>query len=133
MLLADKISRKQYDHEYYLRNRDKFIAYNKKWAKDHPEELRARNRKYYHAQRDKILAAYGNKCTCCGETEKVFLDIDHVNGGGAAERRETNCTYRYLASIINRGFPKDYQLLCSNCNKAKRILGVCPHQSREVS
>lgn len=26
------------------------------------------------------------------------------------------------------GWPPGYQVLCHNCNVAKRILGTCPHQ-----
>ena len=76
-----------------------------------------------------VLAAYGNACQCCGETEQAFLTIDHVNNDGkqhrAAVRGGSNGVYRWLR---DRGYPKDgFQLLCRNCNWAKYTEGQCPH------
>lgn len=79
--------------------------------------------------RDEILSAYGNKCACCGERESIFLALDHVKNDGALHRRSLNgksqAVYR---DVKRRGFPKDaFQLLCHNCNWAKKLLGYCVH------
>jgi len=81
--------------------------------------------------RQKVFTHYGAKCACCGESEQSFLTIDHINGDGAAQRRNARLTagknyYRY---IIQQGFPDDLQLLCWNCNMSKHYLGQCPHQA----
>lgn len=69
---------------------------------------------------------YGGKCICCGETELVFLCIDHINGGGVAHRKEIGMKiHRWLRQ---KGYPAGYQVLCANCNLGKMILGICPHQ-----
>lgn len=53
----------------------------------------------------------------CGESKWPFLEFDHVNNDGATKRRELGpATARWL---IRNGFPKDIQILCSNCNFAK--------------
>ncbi len=80
--------------------------------------------------RSLILAHYGYQCQCCGEREEEFLELDHVDGGGTSERRRRGIKagdqfYRY---IRRAGFPKRFQVLCSNCNRAKGRLGVCPHK-----
>lgn len=87
--------------------------------------------------KDAVFAAYGGyRCACCGETEPLFLTIDHVNNDGAAWRRRNlwsstsagSQTYRWL---MNHGFPTGHQVLCMNCNWGKRMNhGVCPHQRR---
>ncbi len=78
------------------------------------------------AYKMQVIQGYGNQCACCGENNSAFLTIDHINGGGSAHRRTTGHFYRWL---IKNNFPKDnLQLLCMNCNWAKRFLGQCPHQ-----
>lgn len=93
------------------------------------------------AKRNRIkeatFAAYGGYvCACCGETEKKFLTLDHINNDGAAFRRAMYgnrnaaglVTYAWLA---RKGFPAGYQVLCMNCNHGKRMNnGVCPHKTR---
>lgn len=97
---------------YYQRNKGKFLAYARK-------------------VREEVLAAYGGRCACCGETTSEFLTIDHVNNDGAAHRREIGgyglSIYRWLR---REGFPQDgrFQILCHNCNQAKGLYGTCPHQ-----
>jgi hypothetical protein len=88
------------------------------------------------ALRDRILAHYGNKCACCGETTAEFLQVDHINNDGAEHRRTLGIklgkcrgagahTYRWL---VKNNFPPGFQLLCANCNCAKGFYGCCPHQ-----
>lgn len=117
-----------------------------RWRKSHPETWRAaygrwayKNRLEYEATRraairDEVFSAYGGyRCACCGEEEKKFLTIDHVNNDGAKHRKE-------LGTLIGRGgtafqswlrkneFPPGFQVLCYNCNCGKaRNGGICPH------
>lgn len=83
--------------------------------------------------KQQVMAAYGGKCACCGESDWRFLTLDHINNDGA-EHRQTlpgrgggSNIYHYLAA---RGFPNDppLQVLCWNCNTAKQYYGSCPHQ-----
>lgn len=68
-------------------------------------------------------------CVCCGETEKMFLSIDHINGGGQEDRKKRgNGTVMYQ-SLLRDGLPEGYQLLCMNCNHGRmRNNGICPHK-----
>lgn len=76
--------------------------------------------------RMEVLEKYGNKCNCCGEIEKEFLSIDHIDGGGSKHRREIkHSIYGWLKS---NKYPKGFQILCHNCNQAKGFYGICPHQ-----
>lgn len=96
----------------------------------------------YSELRDEVFAAYGGYvCACCGETEPLFLTLDHVGNNGNEHRRELageTKDYRSMTGIATyralkkAGFPAGYQVLCSNCNHGKhRNGGVCPHQLRK--
>lgn len=77
-----------------------------------------------------VLAAYGGKCVCCGETEEAFLCIDHVNDDGAQHRMEIGQSiYKW---IVQNGYPSIVQILCANCNMAKSRPGGCPHKVTAV-
>jgi hypothetical protein len=88
-------------------------------------------RKNHLLIRMKVLKYYGGdppKCACCGETEYKFLAIDHINGGGLKQRRETKT--HNLESWINKSkYPAGFQILCHNCNAAKGFYGECPHKT----
>jgi hypothetical protein len=83
--------------------------------------------------REEIIKSYGGCCECCGETEQMFLDVDHVAGDGATHRREVGHPGVYR-DIKRLGFPRDrFQLLCCNCNQGKRRNGgVCPHAAKQT-
>lgn len=79
-----------------------------------------------------VVAGYGGACACCGERTNKFLTVDHINGGGGKERRETKTAT--TAIIVYRKFqksglwPSEYRLLCYNCNCGTwRNGGTCPH------
>ncbi len=87
--------------------------------------------------RDKVRAfeAYGGiRCACCGETDFMFLSLDHISGDGNKQRaiihgsryQAGHHTFRWLR--LN-GYPAGYQVLCMNCNAGRyRNGGVCPHK-----
>jgi hypothetical protein len=110
---------------YQEKNKNRVAAWQKKGSA-----------KYRIKMRDAILQAYGNKCQCCGETEKDFLTLDHVGGWGARHRREEGWKARghsLYKRIIEADFPKDkFRLLCMNCNFAIRLGGTCPHESERL-
>lgn len=70
--------------------------------------------------RDYLFEILGRECACCGEKERIFLDIDHVFNDGWKNRRPVAYT-----QVLKD--PERYQILCRNCNWAK-YLGVCPHR-----
>ncbi len=135
---------REYMQEYRNNNRERLneyrISFRKRFiANLTPEEEKAfrlketnKSKRLYAARKDAVFMAYGGYiCACCGETEKTFLTIDHMNNDGAKMRKEgthnhTSKLYRWLK---DHGYPKDYQVLCMNCQVGKmRNNGICPHQ-----
>lgn len=123
-----------YNHSLFRSNYDRETANAKMraWRASHPDEARAEGKKWAKHTRDKqrikVYEAYGNVCKCCGESNYMFLTIDHVNNDGHIERKQYSQGGLY-SRIIQENFPERYQLLCWNCNTGKRRNnGVCPHQ-----
>jgi hypothetical protein len=78
---------------------------------------------------EQVIEHYGNKCVCCGETELLFLTIDHKNNDGAKKRKTQGQSYTFYRWIQKNGYPSDLQLLCRNCNWGKYVNdGICPHK-----
>lgn len=71
-------------------------------------ELQSKSSKEYNIRlKALIYKAYGNMCACCGETEEVFLGIDHINGDGAEHRKTVKPGVAFYRVIINEGYPKE--------------------------
>jgi hypothetical protein len=90
------------------------------------------SRKTQAKLRRTVIEHYGGKCSCCGEFEYKFLSIDHINGKGNQHRLEVggNKKSPILRWLIKNNFPKEFQILCHNCNMAKGCYGVCPHKEQ---
>jgi len=74
-------------------------------------------------------AAYGNRCKCCGETNELFLTLDHVNNDGHVDRKVGLGGLPMYRKARIAGYPDIYQLLCFNCNCGRaRNGGTCPHE-----
>ncbi|KKN70862.1 hypothetical protein LCGC14_0426450 [marine sediment metagenome] len=78
--------------------------------------------------REVVLKHYGGKCICCGENGPCFLAIDHIEGDGNTHRKAIgkygSGFYKWL---VDNDFPKEFQILCHNCNMGKRFNGgICP-------
>ena len=96
------------------------------------EYNRARSEAYRQAVYEIIIDQYGSKCTCCGELEKKFLTIDHMNNDGHLDKvgGYRRSAYSMKLKIIREGFPDKYELRCYNCNLGRAAnKGVCPHAS----
>lgn len=82
--------------------------------------------------RQMIYDHYGNVCACCGETEPLFLTIDHMNGRAGEPSHGRTHTLRGTTMLrqIIREWPDDIQILCFNCNSGReRNGGICPHKA----
>lgn len=107
-------------------HKEKIAVIRERWKHDNPEKLKSMVLKSFHKYRDSmrkgILQMLGNKCKNCGNSNKIVLQIDHVNGGGGKERliyggNSTNY-YKHILKELKSG-SKEYQLLCANCNIIK--------------
>ena len=118
---AFRLKAKARSKDYAERNREKLRL------KERSPEKRALNKGYRKALRLQIIAAYGGKCVCCGESQIEFLSIDHIEGRGtgADHRRRVGSTI--YSHIRREGFPDTYRLLCYNCNCSLGFNGYCPH------
>lgn len=87
-------------------------------------------RKYRKDDQNAAIEHYGGKCACCGESERAFLVIDHIDGDGNTHRRENKITGdNNIGRWLKRhGYPEGFQVLCANCNMAKEWPDGCPHQ-----
>ena len=86
--------------------------------------------------RGEVLAAYGGKCECCGESRHEFLGIDHILNDGSIERRKlgSGASNILYGKLKRAGFPKDrHRLLCHNCNLARGFYGHCPHEDEHAT
>jgi len=114
-----KEEKRALSRRYYLKNRDIRLSYGKKWR----EKLRL----------DVLIHYSGNppKCACCGESYIEFLTVDHINGGGVKHRKKVGITgtffYRWLKK---NSYPKEFRVLCYNCNCSIGHYGYCPHEKR---
>ena len=116
---------------YCEANWDKIYTKQLEWQRNNKDKVNTANRKARKKLRAEILEAYGSICSCCKESCETFLEVDHINGGGNQHRRELGGGAKFYAWLKSNGFPKNFRLLCSNCNKAIFKLGYCPHE-REV-
>lgn len=116
--------------QYYYDNKQQVLDYQTQWRAENPEKKLAQNARYRERNRDEIrvkgrqyhrrtrgsarerhqesrleaLAAYGNKCACCGEDNLGFMTIDHVFDDGAEHRREVGSGtkfYKWLKAQIH--------------------------------
>jgi len=83
------------------------------------------------AIKEETIKAYGGKCVCCGETDLLFLTLDHVYNDGSQHRKKLmalgNTFYLKMRTL---GYPKyGLQVLCWNCHYAKTYFGTCPHKA----
>lgn len=112
--------------------RERQKANNRKAYRENPdrrERAIQASRKCYQELRADLHKMYGGECECCGEKETLFLQLDHVNGGGNRHYKQTPSSnvYRQLVKLGERS--PDFRLLCANCNQGRyRNGGICPHK-----
>lgn len=109
-----------YKEIYYKRktdNYEKFREQRNRWAKTQ-----------YHKFRSLALEHYGKQCDCCNEIEKEFLGIDHINGGGTKHRKELKNKSNIYRWVCKNNYPKEFRILCHNCNLSLGFYGYCPHK-----
>jgi hypothetical protein len=117
--------------------RKKHAQYMKEYRKRNRKKVNLKQQENYDRVRVEVLKHYGGdppKCACCGEDNLVFLSIDHIKGNGSAHRRKIDPKKKmggngFVYWLKKNKFPKGYQILCYNCNFAKRQNAKCPHQT----
>lgn len=85
----------------------------------------------YHKVKQMVFDHYGSACECCGEKQNYFLTIDHINGDGSKHRKEVGALNIY-DWLRKKNFPSGFQVLCMNCNCAKRTGTSCPCKENRI-
>lgn len=110
--------------------------YNSLWYEKNHERALAYMQIYRETVKADVFRAYGGYiCNCCGETEPMFLAIDHMDNDGTAHRKKHNLVAgsQFYIWLRNNGYPKNFQVLCCNCNRGKFINGgICPHKEKHA-
>lgn len=109
----------------------------REWRKRNPEYSRQIQQRSYDKIRRECFEAYGGlRCKCCGESEILFLHLDHINGDGSKQRKlwesksgQTFGGTAFYYYLKKNNFPDlKLQVLCANCNLGKRTKKYCPHE-----
>jgi len=135
-LQAWYVKSKKHIREYYAsekgtKTREAARKRVKEWQKGPGKERHNENcmHNYYKNQNDVIMVYGGYKCACCGETEPLFLTIDHINNDGNKHRKEISSGDGLYKWLKKHNYPEGFQVLCMNCNHGKRRNGgICPHK-----
>jgi len=130
-----------------LKYKKRQSEYTKQWRKKNKEKFHATQKACYAKVRLEALTHYSKgtpKCACCGEDKLYFLSIDHIKGNGNTHRKQLGMRQggtiqsigqKHKVTMGGNGFvywlkkneyPKGYQVLCYNCNFAKRQNSKCP-------
>jgi 5-methylcytosine-specific restriction endonuclease McrA len=78
-----------------------------------------------------VSGEYVGTCAKCGSNNILEMEIDHIMGNGADERRKYPSYVEYYAHILDEVLngSKNYQLLCKKCHSEKTRL-ECAHGSK---
>jgi len=115
--------------------------YQKRYKIEHRERVGAIKKRAQDAVRLECLRRYSGlsvpECHCCKESMVQFLQLDHIDGDGAEQKhrllRETGANMfggTFFYWLRRNNFPEwvRLQVLCVNCNFAKRTGKYCPHE-----
>ncbi|MHB8483525.1 MAG: hypothetical protein ACYDBV_12460 [Nitrospiria bacterium] len=105
--------------------------YMRVWHKKNPNKHSIYDRTYHVKVMREIDENYGDRCDCCGETEKIFLALDHIHNNGSDERKKYGHGFTFYVHLRKLGYPRGYRRLCHNCNFAKTN-GGCPHKRKKI-
>lgn len=135
-----EIAKREYSKNYpestrkwRKKNRDKVLQERKRYLERYEGTLKLEKRWQLNALhtkytlRNKFFEMYGCQCMCCGEKEKAFLVLDHIENDGCEHRKEVGNSLNIYRDAIKKYRPDRFQVLCFNCNMAKQTLGQCPH------
>lgn len=113
-------SKREYNRAYYAANRERNLAASRRWAREHPEEVRAYHRRKTYGitpevYRD-LLVGQAGRCLVCGRVpdHEMVIDHDHQSGrirgllcrtcnGMLGFARDNPVNLRQAADYLERG------------------------------
>lgn len=132
----EEINKKRREYSKRPEVRKRISKQDKEWRVNHRDYVYEYNHKYFtdkvKQEKELVLKNYGMVCACCGESNPIFLSIDHINGGGEKHRKEIG--RKINRWLVKNNFPTGFQLLCYNCNCGRNLNGgICPHKEKSNS
>jgi hypothetical protein len=135
---ANREHARLYSRIYYRAHREKCIELARRFQERNRDKY-LHTRREYEAKKIRkviplVLGHYSGGsfvCACCGQSERDFLTIDHVDGQGNRMARELGVPrggselYRWL---VRNQFPSGFAVLCANFNSSKGKHGLCVHK-----
>lgn len=124
---------------YYDSHKEIMKQRNYAWRVKNPSKRKEYAKSERDRLREEVFTNYGKECACCGESEKSFLTLDHINRDGRKDSIAACGIWNVRGHVIYRklrkdGWPKEgYQILCMNCNWAGRFGVCCPHKKSCLS
>lgn len=130
-----KQNRTIYMRKWRKNNKDRYLEINRegnrKYRLNRYLQYILSKRKYTQKIRLELIGFFGGKCIKCGFSDWRALHLDHKNGGGNKERKESNNNYmNYFYKEMKQEperLKERLQLLCANCNWIKR------YENKEVA
>ena len=136
--------------ERHAKNPEKYRKKGRVYYQKHKEEEKLRFKKYLEKHEKEIkqrildltIEVYSHYskvisnsdvpvCACvgCGIKNIEFLELDHINGRKSMNHGPSLKAEKLCRRLRRDSYPKGIQILCSNCNHAKRDNEFCPvHQ-----
>lgn len=122
------VERNSYQKAYRAKHAERLKSADKEKYRKNIVSIKANAKRFYDKRRKTVYDHYGNMCACCGETNQLFLTIDHIENDGAQHRKEVAPGPTFYKWLVDNNFPKSFRLLCFNCNTGRyRNGGDCPH------
>lgn len=111
--------------EWKMANPKKVQADRDRYREDHKEWLRDRHAKQRFETKARIIAKLGGCCKRCGFSDHRALQFDHIDGGGAKERKSSGFDWwSWIKKLDLMQLPElegKIQILCANCNQIKKV------------
>lgn len=126
---------------YYHANYEKSKEQKRKSRLKHRDQTNLRIKIRRKNEKHEVMSIYSKgepMCACCNESIFEFLEIDHISGRKQMVNDEKLRMLGYDSKLQGKELylwlkknncPEGFQVLCSNCNKAKWQFGKCPHQN----
>jgi hypothetical protein len=106
----------------------------RQWRAANPERSKETGKRSRDKLKQEAIEAYGGVCKCCGESNRFFLTLDHINNDGHEHRKRLGSSKQIYTHLRREGWPDYVRLLCFNCNLGRAINGgTCPHQSERLT
>lgn len=93
-------------------------------------------KKKYAEIREQVITSYEGQCVCCGQTNRKYLQLDHINNDGKTHRAVLSSSGRgggLYAWAKRNNYPNNLQLLCANCHQAKTSCDNCTIEDHFLS